>query len=214
MRIWKTIALGAALPLVAAQSQIPFETTSITLVDALSQGNYTSLIHLLQRARLIPTLNRLNGSTLFAPTNEAIDRHALTNTLWSTADETPLVDNVQEQLRQQLFYHLLNYSITALPVDKQVQVLQTLHYPRTPLDPPSHDPPPYPPWMPLPGGTLGGAPQRLRIAAREQKAFVGVDALGSGGVEIVKGMVDAGNGVLLGIDNVLEPPPDLGLLFT
>jgi len=220
MRLWTTIALVATLPFAAAQnSQIPLETTSLTLVDALSQGNYTSLISLLQRARLIPTLNRLNGSTLFAPTNEAIERHATTNLLWRSAlDEdlaaSPLRDNIQEQLRQQLFYHLLNYTLSSFPPEGgKTQVLQTLHFPRTPVEPPTHEPPPYPPWMPVPGGTLGGAPQRLRLAARDQKAFVGVDAFGKGGVEIVKGRVNVTNGVLLGIDNILEPPKDLGMFL-
>lgn len=64
--------------------------------------------------------------------------------------------------------------------------------------------------MPIPGGTLGGQPQRLRVVANEQQAYVGVDAFGHGGAQIVKGQVNAGNGVLLGIADVLDPPPDLG----
>jgi solute carrier family 25 carnitine/acylcarnitine transporter 20/29 len=64
--------------------------------------------------------------------------------------------------------------------------------------------------MPTPGGTLGGEPQRLRVAAREDNAWVGVDAFGNGGSQIIKGQTDAGNGILLGIADVLDPPPDLG----
>ncbi|KAF8213201.1 carnitine/acyl carnitine carrier [Mycena galopus ATCC 62051] len=192
----------------------PLTTYSRTLVDFLSDDpDYTSLIVLLQRARLIPTLNRLNGSTFFAPTNEAIETHALWNSV-VTDDSFILTDNIHEQLRQQLFYHLLNYSLPEVPEAPNPLVLQTLHFPRSPLEPPSREPPPSPPWMPIPGGSLGGAPQRLRIAARDQGAWVGVDASGKHGVEIVKGKIDAGNGVLLGINGVLDPPPDLAHLVS
>lgn len=52
---------------------------SSTLVDALSADpDYSSLLRLLQRADLILTLNKLNGSTLLAPTNDAIKQHGLT----------------------------------------------------------------------------------------------------------------------------------------
>lgn len=207
---WLLLLATAASALVPSQLSI----SSTTFVDALSADpDYTDLIILLQRARLIPTLNRLNGSTFFAPTNDAIRRHDF----WSTvvADDTFIVtDNIQEQLRQQLFYHLLNYSLPAMPEAPNPQVLLTLHYPRSPLEPPSRDPPPSPPWMPIPGGSLGSEPQRLRVAARDQSAFVGVDAFGKGGVEIVKGKVDAGNGLLLGINGVLDPPPDLAHLVS
>lgn len=67
--------------------------------------------------------------------------------------------------------------------------------------------------MPIPGGTLGGDPQRLRVAARNDGVWVGSNAFGDGGVHIVKGPSVASNGVLLGIDGVLEPPSDLGTSF-
>ncbi|KAJ6604502.1 carnitine/acyl carnitine carrier [Mycena vulgaris] len=209
---WPLLLFSLSLSLPVFPAQIPIQST--TLVDALSADpDYTSLIRLLQRARLIPTLNRLNGSTFFAPTNDAIHRHGL----WNAAahDESFVVsDNIEEQLRQQLFYHLLNYSLDPMPEAPNLQVLKTLHFPRTPLEPPSRDPPPSPPWMPLPGGSLGSDPQRLRLAARGQGAWIDVDAFGKGGVEIVKGEIDAGNGVLLGIDGVLTPPPDLAQLVS
>ncbi len=220
MRLWR-FAFAAALFSLPVQlvspAQIPLTdpstTSNGTLVDALSADpDYTSLLHLLQRARLIPTLNRLNGSTLFAPTNDAIKHYS--NSLWnSVLDDPPsiLADNVQEKLRQQLFYHLLNYSISSLPDDSEpIKVLKTLHFPRTPVDPPSKEPPPSPPWMPIPGGSLGGEPQRLRVASRKESVWVGVDANGKNGAEVIKGQVDAGNGVLLGVNRMLEPPPDLG----
>ncbi|KAF7339770.1 Carnitine/acyl carnitine carrier [Mycena venus] len=208
---WPLILLPLSTLVFADQA--PIQIYSRTIVDFLSDDpDYTSLITLLQRARLIPTLNRLNDSTFFAPTNDAIERHGLWNTV--VADDSFIVnDNIHEQLRQQLFYHLLNYSLPALPDEPNPLFCRTLHFPRSPLEPPSRDPPPSPPWMPIPGGSLGGAPQRLRVAARGQDAWVGVDAFGKHGVEIVKGRIDAGNGVLLGIDGVLEPPPNLAHLI-
>jgi solute carrier family 25 (mitochondrial carnitine/acylcarnitine transporter), member 20/29 len=110
--------LSVLAPLVAsAQRPIYSSTPSIsstTLVDALSADpDYTHLIRLLQRARLIPTLARLNGTTLFAPTNNAIERYASDNSLWSAGlyDEVDYPkphDNIQEGLRQELLYHMLN----------------------------------------------------------------------------------------------------------
>ncbi|KAK0198270.1 hypothetical protein F5146DRAFT_1100027 [Armillaria mellea] len=191
-------------------------TTSPTLITALSADpDYTSLLSLLQKARLIPTLNRLNGSTLFAPTNDAIKHYS--NTLWNSVldDSTlTLADNVQEKLRQQLFYHLLNYSISSPDDSEPIKVLKTLHFPRTSVDPPSKDPPPFPPWMPIPGGSLGGEPQRLRVASYKEGVWVGVDANGKHGAEVIKGQVDAGNGVLLGVNRMLEPPPDLATVVS
>ncbi|CAK5264591.1 unnamed protein product, partial [Mycena citricolor] len=205
--LWPLLLL--ATPVVPSQISI----FSPTLVDALNADpDYTSLLRLLQRARLIPTLNRLNGSTFFAPTNDAIHKVDL----WNAAahdDAFIMTDNIQEKLRQQLFYHIINYTVPAVPdLPNPPQVLKTLHYPHSPLEPPSKDPPPNPPWMPVPGGSLGSEPQRLRVAVRDQGAWVGVDAFGKGGVEIVKGKIDAGNGILLGINDVLVPPPDLAHL--
>ncbi|KZV77030.1 FAS1 domain-containing protein [Peniophora sp. CONT] len=189
----------------------PVRTTSTTLVDVLSNdSDYTSLLRLLQRAKLIPTLNRLNGSTFFAPTNDAIEKHKASNSLWHAAlsDDSHLLDNVHEQLRQDLLYHLLNYSIS-LPQEERLLVTHTLHFPYEHTEPPTREPPGRPPWMPQPGGTLGGEPQRLRVAARESAVYVGVDTFGKGGAKLVKGEVNAGNGILLGIDSVLAPPSHL-----
>ncbi|KAG6818062.1 hypothetical protein H0H87_009217 [Tephrocybe sp. NHM501043] len=193
--------------------QHPLTTTvSTTLVDALNADpNYTSLLRLLQRARLIPTLNKLNGSTLFAPTNDAIKHHLQHNSLlhavFHDADFV-LTDNVQEQLRQQLFYHLLNYTIAQLPKKLDPQTHKTLHFPRVPLQPPSREPPPSPPWFPLPGGTLGGEPQRVRLSGNDKSTWVGVDAFGNGGTKIVNSTT-AGNGIVYGVSKVLEPPSNL-----
>lgn len=199
---------------IRAPSQVSWSPSSTrTLVDALNDDpDYTSLLTLLQRARLIPTLNRLNGSTLFAPTNDAIKRHSSTNALWQTLlQQENYNDNVQELLRQQLFYHLFNYSLPSLPTEQDIQTHRTLLFPHTSLQPPSRK---HPPWIPTPGGTLGGEPQRLRVAAREESTWVGVDAFGNGGSQIIKGQTDAGNGVLLGIADVLDPPPDLATVVS
>jgi solute carrier family 25 carnitine/acylcarnitine transporter 20/29 len=183
----------------------PQDTFSTTLVDKLSEDpDYTTLLRLLQRARLIPTLNRLNGSTLFAPTNDAIQRYLSLSRLSSLTG-----DNVNEQLRQELFYHLLNYTVV-LPKEKDVLVTKTLHFPHDSPEPPSRDPPPSPPWLPVPGGSLGGEPQRLRVATRKGRIHVGVDTFGEGGAKVVKDPVDAGNGLLVGIDGILPLPPSLG----
>lgn len=225
MRFWERLHLSLLITFLpsfaVASSQTSWNSTPTvlgrTLVDALNDDpDYTSLIKLLQATRLIPTLNKLNGSTLFAPTNDAIKRHASTNSLWRVAlDDSPdsFNDNIKEQLRQQLFYHLLNYSITLTPDQPGTQVELTLYFPNKPLDPPSREPPPSPPWMPIPKSTLGNEPQRLRVSARDDHVWVGVDAFGKGGAEIVKAQQDAGNGILLGIADVLNTPPDLGMLL-
>src|SRR6266853_4693787 len=71
-----------AIPNSQSSFHSPEHTLSTTLVDKLSEDpDFTTLLRLLQRARLIPTLNRLNGTTFFAPTNDAINRYILWNTL-------------------------------------------------------------------------------------------------------------------------------------
>ena len=104
---------------------------------------------------------------------------------------------------------MLNYSLSE-PLLHDLEVLKTLHYPRQPMEPPTREPPPHPPWLPLPGGTLGGEPQRLRISSESGSIYVGVDSQGKGGVAVVKGEVHAGNGVVVGIRDVLDVPKDLG----
>lgn len=216
------LALLATLPLVAP-AQVPLRSTpqpapaTVTLVDVLSSDpDYTELVRLLQRARLIPTLNRLNGSTFFAPNNEAIERYRKRKPtgLWVTAlalaDGEELDDNVQEELRQHLFYHLLNYTVEELPGASSVMFHETLYYPRKPTEPPSREPPPYPPWMPIPGGSLGGLPQRVRVASRDDNLWAGVDSSGAGGVELAsKEGVGASNGIIYGLEDVIEQPANI-----
>ena len=206
------LPLLAVLPysLASLHSQSVFsphgDALSETLVDELSKDpDYSTLLGLLQRARLIPTLNRLNGSTFFAPTNDAIQQHATLSRLVSLTG-----DNVNEQLRQELFYHLLNYTVV-LPEDHNILVTKTLHFPHGHSEPPCRDPPPSPPWLPIPGGSLGGEPQRLRVTTRKGQIYVGVDTFGKGGAHVSKGPVNASNGLLLGIDRILAVPPSLGV---
>ncbi|RPD82067.1 FAS1 domain-containing protein [Lentinus tigrinus ALCF2SS1-7] len=224
MRPWSCIPIGllAFLPLVAA-AQLPLQqpvptTQSFTLLDAIYKDpDYESLIKLLQRAKLIPTFNRLNGSTFFAPTNDAIKHHASLNLLWQEAlndDASDLQDNLQLQLRQQLFYHLLNYTLLDVPTEQTPQIHRTLLYPRDTSEPPTQEPPPYPPWMPVQNGTLGAEPQRLRLSARDETLWAGVDAAGKGGVKVVKDAIETSNGLLLGLDRVLEMPPDLATVVS
>lgn len=219
MRLCDCIPLSLlvlSLSLSTIASQVSWKSHSApqsdTLVEVLNHDDdYTLLLSLLQRARLIPTLNKLNGSTLFAPTNDAIKRHADKSPLWqSLLSETHslIPDNVQEQLRQQLFYHLLNYSLPEFPEDSSTLTLKTLHFPQLPTDSFPHEPPSSP-WFPIPHGLLGDQPQRLRLASRDGSTRVGVDASGNGGAKLVKERAVATNGIVYGIAEVLEPPPDL-----
>ncbi|KAF9010368.1 hypothetical protein BDZ89DRAFT_1143548 [Hymenopellis radicata] len=118
MRLWRfAFAAGLFGAHVFASQVILSESTTVTrrtLVDELGDDpDYESLLRLIQRARLVPTLNRLDGATLFAPTNDAIEHHSFWNAALND-DSDSLTDNIQEKLRQQLFYHLLNFSIITL----------------------------------------------------------------------------------------------------
>ncbi|KIM19356.1 hypothetical protein M408DRAFT_31302, partial [Serendipita vermifera MAFF 305830] len=202
----------------------PLQTTSTTLVDLLSADpDYIQLLRLLQRTRLIPTLNKLNGSTLFAPTNDAVQRHSVwTRFLAREDEEIQANDNINEQVRQTLLYHLLNYTLpTFPPAQNEVATYNTLHFPRIPVSPPSPNPPPAPPWVPLPGGSLHNESQRLRAAVRgdgdaldgSTKAYVDVDASGQNGTPVVKEPVSGTNCLLVGINDVLEVPKSLAAII-
>jgi len=210
------------LPFVVADGQQPVYSKSVNLVDRLSlDSDFTLLLRLLQRARLIPTLNRVEDATLFAPTNAAIERYRNSTSsaarLWSLthtdADISKPPDNVQYELRQHLLYHVLNYSLPIIPPDFPNQrpiALDTLHYPDVAYSPPTDQPAPAPPWLPEPGGSLNSAPQRLRIASRGSAAWVGVDSTGSGGAQVtVKDPLRASNGIIIPISDVVPLPDHL-----
>jgi solute carrier family 25 carnitine/acylcarnitine transporter 20/29 len=194
-----------------------------TIVDVLSSDkDYTLLLKALQRSRLVPTLNRINGSTLFAPTNDAIKRYAARHpdSAWAAlvGDKE---GNPHIALREHVFYHMLNYTATpttsdSLPAAPATYTHRTLHFPRAPDDgsgPPSREPPDMPPWMPVPGGLLAGEPQRLRITWRDDAAWVAVGGEAENGVKVAKEDVEASNGRVVGISEVLKLPRDLGTLL-
>lgn len=142
------LGLSAAFvaPLSASAAQIPIHATpsavathsskpagtvdpaSTTLVDLLSaDGDLSLFIRLLQRARLIPTLNKLQNATLFAPTNDAVSAETWMLDLLPDLDEQAIgidhdwtsqqddpdpPDNLNYRLRERLFYHMLNYTWT------------------------------------------------------------------------------------------------------
>ncbi|KAI0348529.1 hypothetical protein BDW22DRAFT_1480314 [Trametopsis cervina] len=220
MRLWGCIPFFASLPL-AFTAQVIFQqdinVLSQNIIDALSSDpEFTSILRLVQRAKLVPTLNKLNGSTFFAPTNDAVSRHASDNPMWKSVlddDTHELRDNIQEKLRQELFYHLLNHTLPTDVSREAPETLFTLHYPNTSIEPPTNEPPPYPPWMPIPGGTLGGKPQRLRIVAKDDDQRVGVDSSGKNGVKI-KERKDVSNGAVLKINDVLAVPSDIATVIS
>jgi len=216
-------AATAAASLLPLDQQRPFGNpnegsapTSVTLIDVLaSDPDFSQLVRLLQRALLVPTFNKLNGSTFFAPTNDAIKRHnnrkpsSVFKAALSLPDGALLDDNTHQELKQHLFYHLLNYTLEDLPGESTPHVEQTLYFPRKPLEHPSPEPPPGPPWMPIPGGSLGGEPQRLRIARREDQEWAGVDSAGAGGAEVATEGVRASNGIIYAAQDVLLQPPNI-----
>lgn len=211
------------LPLAAvAISQQPIGIQRTNLVDQLgSDPDFTELLRLLQRARLIPALNRITDATLFAPTNSAIERYRNstheTAYIWASTshehdDLSSPPDNVQYLLRQHLLYHMLNYSIPIIPPqfpNQRPLTLDTLHFPALPLEPPTDEPAPAPPWLPIPGGLLNNAPQRLRVASRDNEAWVGVDASGRGGAQVVKDVLSSSNGLIIPVNDVVPVPGNL-----
>ncbi|CUA69620.1 Dynein heavy chain 7, axonemal [Rhizoctonia solani] len=226
---WRTLAnvllagsvLAEQVPLEGAHGDdsVDEHTVRKTIIDVLSADkDYTLLLQAVQRARLVPTLNRLNGSTLFAPTNAAIERYAESHpdSAWaSLLAESPT--NPHNDLRQHVFYHLLNYTATPttskdLPAAPATYTHKTLHFPQAPEDgsgPPSREPPNVPPWMPVPGGLLAGEPQRVRVTWKDDAAWVAVSEQGKNGVKVVKDDVEASNGRIVGIDDVIPLPKNL-----
>ncbi|KAI6047750.1 hypothetical protein EDC04DRAFT_2863938 [Pisolithus marmoratus] len=200
MRPWRYVPLAILVAVCGvSSSQLPWHASLVdqprTLVEVLnSDEDYSLLLSLLQRTRLIPTLNKLNGSTFFAPTNDAIKRRSGKDSGLQRAlegDDLEVPDNVQEELRQQLFYHLVNHTIPVPSAEPTTQTIQTLHFPKRSTDPPTHQPPP------------------LRLTSRDGSLWVGTDAFGQGGIQVVKERANASNGVVYGISDMLQVPPSL-----
>ncbi len=152
--------LASAVVSTASPTQQPLlsppSTQSLALVDLLSQNpDHSELLQLFRKARLIPMLNRING-TIFAPTNQAIRRarEAEPQSIWATAvaDHTaapnngdtlnkplpPPHDNLQLALRDSLLQHVLNYTLIpppgSHPSDSNSTTLTNSHPPFLPIN--------------------------------------------------------------------------------
>ena len=274
MRKILTALLGAlSIPALAQSQQLviqdvsPPETQALSMVSLLSLSpNHSMTLHLLQRAKLIPTLNMMQNATFFAPTDRAweqwAERHGGDDDSWlgaasleqylssATGDSSQItVDNQNWALRQHLLYHLLNYTLAPediLPSNSSlpnVTTHETLLFPYLKAPDPTPEPPSGPPWLPRGDtgkGLLGGSGQRLRLLRGSgpdaDLARVAVDWKGEGGVSFwdgsgwenrtdrisaekkghpevkakVRGVRWAPNGAVVGLDDVLDPPPSIG----
>ncbi len=175
-----------------------FATTTIDILS--SSPNHSIFIHLLQRTKLIPTLNLIPESTIFAPVDEAWRK-------WSEEEDGKdlkvflsmegrqdnqdelVADNILFHLRQHLLYHILNYTLT-VPIEFQpspfITTESTLLFPSREIMHPSPAPPPNSPWLPQGGtGSLGGKGQKVRVEFEGDGVIaVGGKASGEEGVEI------------------------------
>lgn len=216
---------ASQIPFASEETDTPIHPLRTTIVDLLSQdGNYTHLVLALQRSRLIPTINRLhNGSTLFAPTNNAIELVAAReeDPLWSLALPENLQqtysDNINAQLRRTLLYHLLNVT---LPLEWNISdpiLLPTMLFPH-PMKA-GHEKPGGPfPDAPDIHSLLGNASQVLRFSASKDWSSantsftVGCDAQGEGGLSVnTAKIVNGTNGVIFPLESgVLQLPASAG----
>lgn len=190
-----------------------------TLVDLLSQQeDFSLVIRLLQRAKLIVNLNLIKDATFFAPTNAAIRSDPWLFSLVDTESELPEQaymneDNIQARLRQQLLYHCLNYSLE-IPTDDSIRSLETLLFPHPEagLGRPGEDSKPFP-GLPAPDqhSLLGGQGQKVRFKLLDQaKARLGVDSHGKSGVRVSCQRIQrASNGVLIPVEGLLKPPESI-----
>jgi hypothetical protein len=113
--------------------------------------------------------------------------------------------------------------------DSNISTETTLLFPSRHHHPPGNLPPPHPPWAPEGGtGTLGGHAQQIRLLFDQSgPSSVGVDVTGRGGAGVWTNWEGnttdkhprpvagdryrfGSNGIVVGIDRVLDPPVDLG----
>lgn len=139
--LWLLPAAAALSPPDTAFKPPPPPPDTSRLIDLLARSpDHQLLLGAFQRARLVPTLNRLNGSTLFAPTDDAIRRardderrQGLVGGdggVWSavvdwaeqgllevesSSNSTTEHDNLQLALRDTLLYHTLNFTLVPPP---------------------------------------------------------------------------------------------------
>lgn len=197
-----------------AQDDVHIASTNV--VDLISQdGDLSLFMRLLQRARLVPTLNKLHNVTLFAPTNDALRNRSLSDPelhAWLQGEDADSTDDLQENLqyslRERLFYHMLNYTgdlSFADPMYEGIAYESTLLFPTTHEE---HGRPGHVPY-PAPQDTLlGGEGQKLPVSCKDGKLVkLGVAQDASGGVSILPERGGRGrNGMVQVIDGVLEPP--------
>ncbi|TIB74161.1 FAS1 domain-containing protein [Wallemia mellicola] len=186
----------------------PTSPAELTVIDVLSSDEqYSDLLRIIQRLKLVPAINKLGDITLYAPTNDAIReaQHAMT-------------DNINDEARETIFYHMLNYTITS----QSDQILhQTLLHPDSEHVKPKK---PHSPWFPEPGDgkPLSGAGQQVRIGrANSTDICYGLPDLPVGekyhgnchengaATVLSKEPKHARNGVVYPIDKVISPPGDL-----
>lgn len=183
-RIFSGIATAFLLGVTVSGQQLVIqdegtpEPQAFSMVSLLSLSPQHSMtLHLLQRAKLIPTLNMMQNATFFAPTDRAWERWAErqggddsswlgTATLqeWTQPSDSEgeslkaeLADNQNWALRQHLLYHLLNYTLAPddiLPANddgpsaSNISTLETLLFPYLKAPDPTPSPPSGPPWLP------------------------------------------------------------------
>ena len=232
MRGWQWGAWLSALVVGAFANVSESSTQDVNLVDIISTyPELSTFIHYLQRARLIPSLNRMqeksdvsSGMTIFAPTNAAFEsfwRHGDLGNKSVSEQEQHLPDNIQAELRQQLLYHVLNY--TLLDGNDANLFLETLHFPsrkrlfeptrpgtvpQKPQDPPH-------PGAEDSGGLLGGYGQMLRVVRAENGSIthVGMDHRGMHGARVIHVDRRSRHGIVYLIDRVISLPPSLDVFL-
>ncbi|WFD42517.1 hypothetical protein MPSI1_001162 [Malassezia psittaci] len=197
------------------------------LVDAIAaRADLTRFVHLLQRTRLIPTLNRMQeldyertGVTLFAPSNAAFERVMKSDTdegaFWREAFSERIPDNIHSALRQRLWYHVLNYTLQ--DAKEPLTYHETMHYPSRkrlqestrpgPIPQPPIEPPH--PGAEDTGGLLGGAGQLLRVYRKSNVFRIGTDTKGAGGVKVIDQDLSSTHGIVCVLDGILTLPPSL-----
>ena len=154
------------------------------------------------------------------------------------SDDVAELDNENWALRQHMLYHMFNYTIRPgeLRGNDSVTTHTTLLFPLAEAPKPEPIPEPGTPWLPRGGeGMLGGHGQRLRLGAKKGTISLGVDWTGAGGVSVwdgagwpnkgnrtgngtelssrkepIKSAKWVRNGVVIGLEGVLEPPLSIG----
>lgn len=196
----------------------PTSPAEMTVIDALSADpQFSDLVRIIQRLKLVPAINKLEDLTIYAPTNDAIR---------SAKGAHSLADNLNEKNRDTIFYHILNYTVHSHSDNRDIPELhQTLLHPGSVLGKLSHNAPPHSPWLPEPGDgrSLLGVGQRVRVGKANdtdicfglRDVAVGDKYTGNcnenGAATILSSKPKrARNGVIYPIDKVIIPPADLG----